>query len=505
MPGDYSGGAGFDLIAVVANSWWAPLPEIAAEVCLREADAGRRVGYVFLDIVNPDESPLVGASLRVGAWAYRANRCRRITRIRKIEQILPDHGVTVLPSVSSDARLTCQQAGIDSIAALKEFRLHGARLGLGTLSSLISRLGDSDPDFADSRPLIDGFLTCAYQAFELTRDLISRYGPARVLVINGRFANANAISEAARLAGVERWYCNELRSAERYYLSTRPFYDSNASRASLRAEWEAAGDDREAIATSFFSPRGGGTELHETSYRKKQIAGVVPPVNGRRRIVFYASSIDELAAVEGGFVDPLFESQHAAASWLAAWARTRPDLELFIRVHPRMDDGRFSVREHRWWNSLAGGNVTTIPADSPVDSYALAMTADRVATFHSTMGAEATYLGKVSILVGDANYRGLDCVYEPRTLSDFEAMLDDYSLRPKARENCLPFGYQRLMRGEPFRFFKPTSLEEGSFYGVETTPYFDELPLPNRTAILGVRALHWVVRRARAAFEMQVS
>lgn len=504
MPGEDRGCGKFDLIAVVANSFWAPLPEIAAEVCLREAAAGRVVGFVFLDIVNPDERPLAGASPRIAELAYRAYRCKRILRIRKIQQMLPDHGVTVLPTMSSDARLTCRQAGIDSIASLKEFRLGEARLGIGTLSSLITLCGDSEPDFADSRPLIDLLLTCAYQAFELTRDLIDRYGPARVLVINGRFANAQAVSEAARLAGVERWYSNELRSAERYYLSSVPFYNSAASRAALSADWESAGEGRESIAESFFSPRRGGLQLLENGYRKKQRAGIVPPGSERRRIVFYASSIDEYAAVEGGFVDPLFESQHAAAAWLAAWARKRPDLELFIRVHPRMD-GRLSARERRWWNSLGVGNVTTIPAGSPVDSYALAMTADRVVTFHSTMGAEATYLGKVSILVGDADYRGLDCVYEPDTLADFEAMLDDDSLPPKSRENCLPFGYQRLMVGEPFRFFQPTSLEEGSFFGVETTPNLDEVPLPNRTAIFGVRALHWVARRARTMFEMQAS
>lgn len=504
MPGEDGGNSDFDLIAVVANSWWAPLPEIAAEVCLREAAEGRRVGFVFLDIVNPDESPLTGASPRVGAWAYRVNRRRRLTRIRKIEQILPEHGVTVLRSVSSDARLTCRQAGIDSIASLKEFRLDGARLGLGTLSSLISRRGDSDPDFSDSRPLIDRLLTCAYQAFVLTRDVIRRYRPARVLVINGRFANAKAISEAARLAGVERWYCNEMRSPHRYYRSDQPFYNTNASRAALRADWESAGDDREAIATSFFAPHRGGIELVENRYREKQLAGICPAPTGRRRIVYFPSSIGEYAAVEGGFVDPLFESQQAAAAWLAAWVRERPDVELFIRVHPRMA-GRLSARESGWWNSLADGNVTTIPADSPVDSYALARSSDRVVTFHSTMGVEATYLGKVAILVGDADYRGLDCVYEPETLAEFEAILVDDSLPPKPRENCLPFGYQRLMAGEPFRFFQPNSLEEGSFFGVETTPYLNELPLPSRIAILGVRALHWADRRARTAFEMKVS
>ncbi len=503
MSGEDHDGVAFDLIAIVANSWWAPLPEISAEVCLREAAAGRRVGFVFLDIVNPDEVPLPAASARLGAWAYRAERCRRIPRIRKIEQILRDHGVTVFPAVSSQARLTCQQAGIDSIASLKEFRLGEARLGIGTLSSLITRLVDSEPDFADSRPLIDSFLTCAYQAFELTRDVIGRYRPARVLLLNGRFAYPNAVAEAARLAGVERWYCNELRSPQRFYLSAEPFYNAIASHAALRSDWESADGNREAIATAFFSPRRGGMELIDSGFREKQISGNCPPASGRRRIVYFASSIDERASVETGFDGALFESQHAAVAWLAAWARERPDVELFIRVHPRMAD-RFSVRERRWWNSVGGGNVMTLAAESPVDSYALALSADRVVTYHSTMGAEATYLGKVSILVGGADYRGLDCVYEPSSVQELETMLTDDALAPKARENCLPFGYQRLMHGEPFRFYQPRSLVEGSFFGVETTPFWSDLPFRNRVAITAARKLNSLVWRAKTASGMWV-
>jgi hypothetical protein len=282
-----------------------------------------------------------------------------------------------------------------------------------------------------------------------------------------------------------------------------PFFNTSANRAALHADWESAGDDREAIASAFFSPRRGGKELVENGYRIKQVDGNCPPATGRRRIVFAASSIDEYAAVEGGFDDPLFPSQHAAAAWLAAWVRERSDVELFIRVHPRML--RLAPRERDRWASYSSGNVTTLLADSPVDSYALALSADRMVTYHSTMGAEATYMGKVSILVGDADYRGLDCVYEPGSVRELETMLTDDTLMPKPRENCLPFGYQRLMVGEPYRFYQPKSLVEGSFFGEDTTPSLNEIPLPYRVAIKVTHKLNSLVRRAQTSFEKRVN
>ena len=486
----------FDLIAIAVNSLWAPHLETACEICLREVEMGRRVAFIFLDIDNVDEFPQDAASPTLGALGYAASRRYRMARVRKIETILRERGVTVIPAVSSRARLSCDQVGIDSISSLREFRLGGARLGLGTLSSLIFRLGDSDPDFAASRPLIDRLLTSAYQAFELTREVIQRYRPARVLVFNGRFACVKAISEAARTEEVEVWYHESVSSHERYFSAPRPVHSARTTRAHLHSSWESAGDNREAIAQSFFSPDRTGLDLIEIGYRDTQVAGHSVPATGRRRIVYFASSIDEYAAVEDGLDHPLFASQHLAVAWLAAWVRERSDVELIIRVHPRMR--RLSAREHRWWNSHTAENVTTLNADNPVDSYALARSADRVVTYHSTMGAEATYLGKVSILVGDADYRGLDCVYEPGSLPELESMLVDDSLLPKPRENCLPFGYQRLMRGEPFRFYQPRSTDRGAFFGEEITTPWDGLPLRNRVGRRAVHKLNSLVQLVRS-------
>lgn len=484
----------FDLIAIAVNSLWAPHLETASEICLREAEMGRRVAFIFLDIDNVDEFPRDAASPFLGALGYAASRRYRMTRVGKIETILRDRGVTVIPAVSSRARLSCDQVGIDSISSLQEFRLGDARLGLGTLSSLIFRLGDSDPDFATSRPLIDRLLTSAYQAFELTLEVIQRYRPARVLVFNGRFACVKAISEAARSEEVEVWFHEAVSSHERYFIAPRPVHSAAAARADMYSRWESAGENREAIARSFFSEDRSGLDLKEIGYRDAQIAGHSVRATGRRRIVYFASSIDEYAAVEDGFDNPLFASQHLAVAWLAAWARERPEVELIIRVHPRMR--HLSAREHSWWTSHSADNVTTLTADSPVDSYALALSADRVVCYHSTMGAEATWLGKVSILVGDADYRGLDCVYEPGSLPELETMLVD-SLLAKPRENCLPFGYHRLKRGEPYRFYRPRSTDLGSFFGEELSLPWNAFPLRDRVAISAAHKLNSLVQFLR--------
>lgn len=472
---------GFDLLVIEAFTW-TPTLETACEVALRNAKLGKRVGFVFLDIDNIDLFPL-NAGFRMGSMLYSLGRKSRMQRVKTIEELLRSHGVAVIEAKKfpkSGVRLSCAGPGVDSIDSLRNFRFDGAAIGLGTLASLVRRLGDSAPGFEQNQAIVDQLLNSAYQAFALSRQLIESWRPASVLVYNGRFAVSKGISEAARLSGAEVLYHELVSTCERFYLSRHSVHSMRHSRRDLVELWESAGEDKYELAERYFTPGRGGITLFETQFLEFQRRDQASPRSDRWQIVYFVSSIDEYAAVEDGFEDPLFESQHAAAQWLADWVAEHPDTELIIRLHPRMR--LLSVRERCWWDSLGSANVTVLYAESPVDSYGLAAQADRVVVYHSSMGAEASYLGAVSILIGDADYRGLGCVYEPKTVAELDRLLCEVGLRAKPRENCLPFGYQRLMRGEEYEFYEPVSFDEGSFFGQRVTPDGEESGL-RRVAI----------------------
>ena len=81
------------------------------------------------------------------------------------------------------------------------------------------------------------------------------------------------------------------------------------------------------------------------------------------------------------------------------------------------------------------------------------------------MGVEASYLGVPSISLGDTEYRGLDCVYEPDNIGEIEKLLEDDCLVRKPRENCLSYGYYSMVFGENYRYFEPEGLSWGRFAG----------------------------------------
>jgi hypothetical protein len=118
--------------------------------------------------------------------------------------------------------------------------------------------------------------------------------------------------------------------------------------------------------------------------------------------------------------------------------------------------------------------LTVIPPDSPVSTYALLESADRVLTFGSSAGIEAVYWGTPSILAGHSLYRELGGTYNPASHDELVTLLKS-DLPPKDKTPALMFGYYYATYGMPYRYYRATSVTHGTFR---------EQPLP-RPYLLG--------------------
>jgi hypothetical protein len=480
----------FDLLAVEVFSW-SPHLETAIEICLCQHEQGLKVGFVFLDVQNYDE--YFGETI-FARWLYRLLRPARQAKLRMITAVLRSRGVTVLPFPQPRARhrLSSSSLGVHSLEQLKQLRISGASLGMGVASSLISQLSDSNPSVHAHRWLTDQLLQAAQDSFELTQQLIVTHRPRKILLFNGRFACSKGIAEAARLAGVQTFFHEVGGTKDRYFFSDKTPHSSASKRGVLTEAWATAGEGKEAIAAKFFAPKRGGATLLEKRWNNPQQEGWALPLTGRRRFVYYVSSIDEFIAVDSELDHGLFASQREVVEWLHGWVVEHPDVELVIRIHPRMQN--ITPQELSWWMSFRRDNVIVLPGEHPANSYELAASADRILCYHSSLGPEATYMGKVAILVGDAAYRGLDCVYEPTTLVELEAMLLDDGLKPKPAVNCLPYGYRQMMRGTPYKFYQAESFREGRLLGV-AVPTKPSVPI--RILAKGLAILDDSLRKVR--------
>lgn len=85
--------------------------------------------------------------------------------------------------------------------------------------------------------------------------------------------------------------------------------------------------------------------------------------------------------------------------------------------------------------------------ESKVNSYKLLEKSDLVISFGSTIGIEATFYNKPSILWGVAYYEDTGGVYEINSLNELEKLLS-IKLKPKPYENSLKFAFYEKTKGE---------------------------------------------------------
>src|SRR5690606_14617556 len=95
-------------------------------------------------------------------------------------------------------------------------------------------------------------------------------------------------------------------------------------------------------------------------------------------------------------------------------------------------------------------NITLIPPDAKVDSYALLDRGERILTFGSTIGIEGTFWGKPSICAEYSYYDGHDAQYEANSEAELMDLLTRPGLAAKPREHALGFGYYMNTFGTNF-------------------------------------------------------
>ncbi|WP_424096588.1 hypothetical protein [Moorena producens] len=433
------------------------------EIAINAAVAGKKTGFCFIYVDNPDDPRWI--SNRPSPTGKRSWK----HKVWKMESMLRNYGVTTLPDefLSEKTRLQIQdyvQNAPDRLSELKTYKYKDAALGLSTVSSLITLTKSSEPDPDDHYQLIQRLLLCSAIVYEKARAIILKYNPQKIIAWNGRSASKKGIFEAAKQLAVKIQYSERGATYDRYKLLDKPPHDLAYVREQIKTYWQQAGMDREELGHSYYQRKRQGEGIGSPKHTSEQQKGLVPgQTANHRQIVYYSSSDDEYSAVGDLVKHPIFKNQREAIKSLITWASNQIDCYLTIRVHPHLKIKSFEDRN--WWQSLKGKNVQVILPDSKVDSYALIDWADVVVTYCSTIGAEATYWGKPSLVLGDSDYSELGCVYQPRSEAEVYTLLENDTIAPLPQETCLPYGYYRSCHGMTYNYYKPRTAFTGDFLG----------------------------------------
>lgn len=354
------------------------------------------------------------------------------------------------------------------LGALKAFAVDGADLGFGVASSLVSirRTAVLDPGDPETARDIRRFLASTVAVFRSFQRHLEQERPDRVYVYNGRYGTTRAVLRACQAAGVDCYLHEVGGSLQRYALfANHMLHETEYFDGLIRAHWAAAPvAEREAVARGWFEGLAKGHSPTWFSYTADQRTGLLPEgwTDQRHNVVVYNSSEDEYAAISDAWRLPFYADQLDGLRRIIADLATLPDVHLTLRMHPNLRgiDDDFT----RGLRALNAANFTLVAPESPISSYALLWAADTVLTFGSTMGVEATYWGKPSVLAGESFYRRLGATHTPSTHAELMTLLT----RPLVAHDqltALMYGYYLSSYGEPFKYFQADGVFAGRFKG----------------------------------------
>ena len=111
--------------------------------------------------------------------------------------------------------------------------------------------------------------------------------------------------------------------------------------------------------------------------------------------------------------------------------RAHPEVLFIIRAHPdELRPGKESVETVSEWvrenNVLDLPNVRFINARDYISSYDLIRASKFIMVYNSTIGLEASILGKPVLCAGKARYTQVPTVFFPQTKTEFCSMLEDF-------------------------------------------------------------------------------
>jgi hypothetical protein len=307
------------------------------------------------------------------------------------------------------------------------------------------------------------FFESAY-TFEITNKIIKLNKPDLIYTFNGRYNIDCAIINAAKKSKIKVLVHERGATYKQYEIFDFPLHSYKNISNNILKYWDNSSELNTVkidIANSFYTKNRNGVSIGWESFSKNFENKIELKENHRMKYVFYVSSDDELAYIDFDEDEkqPLFDTQKEAISFLIDWVAKQESIDLYIRVHPNISNK--SIELQRYWNSLKGKNIVLFESYSSVNSYLLLDKADCVITYNTTMGIEASYWNKPSILLGLSWYRNLNCTYNPINKRELLELLNTPFLAPFDSSKCLYYGYYFSTFGIGYEYYKPISLFEG--------------------------------------------
>ncbi len=312
--------------------------------------------------------------------------------------------------------------------SLKDYSFENIDVGQAAYSSYIGLSRDQDLEGGLAIWSLRRLLATSEALVVWARMMLTHHAAHRVVLYNGRQNQYRPLLRVAQQMKipVEVMEFSGQHAGCVYTFENQLPQDLGVLNGSIQARWLSFDGDAKQCAADYYTyKRSGGVINDSKAYVLGQQAGLLPVDwdASKHNIAIFNSSEDEFAALGGEYDKTLYRNQTEAITRLCESLHDDPDVVLWLRIHPNLKDIGWSFATRLRDLQPKHANVRVIAGDSPVSSYSLLDACAITLSFGSTMGVEAAYWGKPSILVGRSVYERLGSVYTPKTHEEVVALV----------------------------------------------------------------------------------
>jgi len=357
----------------------------------------------------------------------------------------------------------------NDVEELKKLSVDGYDdLGYAVASSIISIKRDPLPDTIILQELINKFIYSSRLVYEVIDRAVQKIKPERLYAYNGRYSVIRPALRVCEKYSIDIYLHESGSDLTKYILTKNNLIHDIAYIQKLIADfWN---DDKRSVETKtnkaeeFYLGNRKGVSRSWHSFTDKHIWELPPNWNAdKKNIVIFTSSEDEFAAIGDAWKQPIYKTQDEGIKRIADALRDEMDLEIWVRLHPNLKTAPKKLLEP--YLAISCPNLHLIMPEENVSSYLLMDNADKVVSFGSSMGIEATYWGKISILLGMSFYKGLRVTYEANGHEDGVSLILDNSLNPLDKLPAIKYGFYFGNFGITYKHFKKTGIFTGTIEG----------------------------------------
>lgn len=332
---------------------------------------------------------------------------------------------------------------------IKKIKYNNVQIGLACLSSYVSYTRNLYPLIDETfKEYFDKLLRNSALMCDIISSVIDDIRPDYVFGYNGRFLDSRPTWEVAKNKDIpfvllEAQYTFSFCNKIRFYNDT-PHSIQSINKNFIQEIWNNSSinfDTKKNLASEFYERRKNALPAGDKIYTINQKIGLIPEGwdSTKKNIVIFTSSEDEFVAIGDEFDKySLFSSQIEGIEELINHFINDTNIQFYLRIHPNLSEVEYSY--HKKLYELAKySNLKIIEPKSIISSYSLIDYSDTVVVFGSTIGIEAAYWGKPTILLSGAMYYYLDCCYIPSSKDELFSLINS-NLTPKDKLGTYKFG-----------------------------------------------------------------